>query len=162
MPKHLGGAIGPRLTPHRSAPLQRGLHLDGRGCRYLPQPARFFRHDRGQTGPRSGGLRSAAVAAAICMQAAPTGIGNAYTATATICAAVERKSAVRRNDPPYQVPGMPLCSQAASRSDDSPGMVGGRHRNCRSQLSNIEGTASNAETLLTTVTGLKQAAATQT
>ncbi|HYR22724.1 MAG TPA: dockerin type I domain-containing protein [Chthoniobacterales bacterium] len=139
-------------TPN--APLQRGciwMHGGVDICRNLLD---FYdmtvdKQGRVQVGYVSG------CAGGNCMQAAPTAFGNAYTATATIARQSSGKRMFAANDPAnLTVPGMPFVSQrrvglaihlAWSEADTGNSPITGY------QI--FRGTASNAETLLTTVAG---------
>ena len=149
-----GGAHWTTTDATPNAPLQRGciwMHGGVDICRNLLD---FYdmtvdKQGRVQVGYVSG------CAGGNCMQAAPTAFGNAYTATATIARQSSGKRMFAVNDPASPtVPGMPFVSQrrvglathlAWSEADTGNSPVTGY------QI--LRGTASNAETLLTTVAG---------
>jgi hypothetical protein len=149
-----GGAHWTTVDATPNAPLQRGciwMHGGVNICRNLLD---FYdmtvdKQGRVQVGYVNG------CAGGNCMQAAPTAFGNAYTATATIARQSSGKRMFAANDPSTPtVPGMPFVSQrrvglaihlAWSEADTGNSPITGY------QI--FRGTASNAETLVTTVAG---------
>jgi hypothetical protein len=149
-----GGAHWTTVDATPNAPLQRGciwMHGGVNICRNLLD---FYDMTVDKIGRVQVGYVSGC-AGGNCMQAGPTAFGNAYTATATIARQSSGKRMFATNDPASPtVPGMPFVSQrrvgltihlAWSQADTGNSPVTGY------QI--LRGTASNAETLLTIVTG---------
>jgi Dockerin type I domain len=149
-----GGSTWRTVDVTPNAPLQRGciwMHGGADICRNLLD---FFDMTVDKQGRVEVGYVNGC-AGGNCMQAAPTAFGNAYTATATIARQSSGKRMFAANDPASPtVPGMPFVSQrrvgltihlAWSEADTGNSPITGY------QI--LRGIASNAETLLTTVTG---------
>jgi hypothetical protein len=149
-----GGASWRTVDATPNAPLQRGciwMHGGVDICRNLLDfmDMTIDKQGRVEVGYVSG------CAGGNCMQAAPSAFGNGYTATGTIARQSSGKRMFAANDPTTPtVPGMPFVSQrrvglavhlAWSEADTGNSSITGY------QI--FRGTASNAETLLTTVTG---------
>ena len=149
-----GGAHWTTVDATPSAPLQRGciwMHGGVDICRNLLDfmDMTIDKQGRVEVGYVSG------CAGGNCMQAAPSAFGNAYTATGTIARQSSGKRMFAANDPQSpSVPGMPFVSQrrvglavhlAWSQGDTGNSPITGYQV--------LRGIASNAETLLATVTG---------